>query len=53
MEELREIVLNPVADQAETMWHLDLSKVWPVQELEGSGLQKIERFVQHRIKTVG
>jgi hypothetical protein len=52
LEELREIVLSPVAAKAESMWGLDFSKVWPMKELAGSGMQKIERFVQYRIRTV-
>lgn len=52
LEELREIVLSPAAGKAENMWNLDFGKVWPAKELAGSGLQKIERFVQHRIRPV-
>lgn len=50
LEELREIVRSPDAAKAENMWSLDFSKVWPMKELAGCGLQKIERFVQYRIR---
>ena len=28
---------------------LDISKVWPISELVGSGMQKIQRFVHYRL----
>lgn len=52
LEELREIVLSPLARKAEEMWNLDFSKVWPIKELIDSEMQKIERFVQYRIRPV-
>jgi hypothetical protein len=50
LEELREIVLSPAAEKAENIWSLDFSMVWPIKELAGAGMQKIDRFVQYRIK---
>jgi hypothetical protein len=49
LEELREIVRSPDAAKAEKMWSLDFSKVWPMKELTGCGMQKVERFIQYRI----
>ncbi|MEI6820052.1 MAG: hypothetical protein WCL19_10685 [Verrucomicrobiota bacterium] len=53
LEELREILLRPVAAKAEKMWNLDFDQVWPIEELTGSKMQKIERFVEYRIKVEG
>jgi hypothetical protein len=50
LEELREIVRSPDAAKAENMWSLDFSKVWPMKELAGCGMQKIERFIQYRLR---
>jgi hypothetical protein len=49
LEELREVVMNPLAGKAATMWQLDFAPVWPTKELKSSGMQKILRFVQYRL----
>lgn len=49
LEELREVVMSPDATKAKTIWSLDISKVWPISELVGSGMQKIQRFVHYRL----
>ena len=49
LEELREIVRSPEATKAATIWGLDFTSVWPINDLVKSGMQKIQRFVQHRL----
>jgi len=49
LEELREIVLSPMATRSATMWGVDFTSGWPTADLTASGMQKIQRFVQHRL----
>lgn len=49
MEEVREIVLSPDAVKAERIWTLDLASIWPRESLARCGLQKVLRFVEHRL----
>ena len=50
LEELREVVLSPIAVKAAGMWGLDFYSVWPLNDLTQCGMQKILRFVEHRLK---
>ena len=49
LEELREIVSSPTAAKAARMWGLDFSSVWPLYDMSQCGMQKILRFVEHRL----
>jgi len=49
LEELRDVVTSPLSKKACEMWGFDFGKVWPRGDLESCRLQKIERFVQHRL----
>jgi len=49
LEEIREITNSREAAGAESKWDLDFSLVWPRQEMVDSGLQKVARFLQHRL----
>jgi hypothetical protein len=49
LEEIREITTSREASGAEALWKLDFSQVWPRQELVDSRLQKVARFLQHRL----
>jgi hypothetical protein len=51
LEELLETVTSRHATMAEQRWKLGLGSIWPRDELEASGLQKILRFAQHRLPT--
>ena len=50
LEELRDTVSSPLADKAAAMWGLSFNLVWPMKDLRSCGMQKIERFVAHRLK---
>lgn len=50
LEELLEVLRSADATKAQIMWKLDMSKVWPMKELASSGMQKIDRFLQYRLK---
>ena len=53
LEELREIVRSPEATKAATIWGLDFTSVWPINNLVEFRMQKIQRFVQHRLNPMG
>ena len=33
------------------MWDLAFDLVWPIDDMRDCGMQKIERFVEYRLKT--
>ena len=49
LEELREIVSSPMAFKAAGMWDFNFDFVWPLNDLTQCGMQKILRFVEHRL----
>lgn len=49
LEELREVVFSPAAAQATGMWGFDFISVWPLHDMSECGLQKVLRFVKHRL----
>lgn len=51
LEELRDTVSSPLAEKAATMWDLAFDLVWPIDDMRDCGMQKIERFVEYRLKT--
>jgi len=51
LEELRDTVSSPHAAKAAAMWDFAYDLVWPMDDMRGCGMQKIERFVEHRLKT--
>jgi hypothetical protein len=49
LEEIRGIVLTPMAVRATALWGFDFSTVWPMAELAGCGIDKIEKFARMRL----
>ncbi|MEO1834898.1 MAG: hypothetical protein ABGZ49_05325 [Akkermansiaceae bacterium] len=52
LEELRDTVSSPLAEKAAAMWELTYNPAWPMNDLRNCGMQKLERFVEHRLKTL-
>jgi hypothetical protein len=44
-----EIVASSQAEEAARLWAFDFSKIWPREELESTGNDKISRWLQHRL----
>jgi hypothetical protein len=49
LEEVRTIVLSPMAVRATSLWGFDFTAVWPVDELASCGMEKIEKFTRMRL----
>ena len=49
LEEVRTIVLSPMAVRATALWGFDFTAVWPVDELASCGMEKIEKFTRMRL----
>lgn len=49
LEEVRGIILSPMAARATALWGFDFTAVWPMAELTGCGMEKIERFARMRL----
>lgn len=49
LEEVRSIILSPMAVRATALWGFDFTAVWPMGELTGCGLEKIEKFTRMRL----
>ncbi len=49
LEEVRSIILSPMAVRATALWGFDFKAVWPMDELAGCGMEKIEKFTRMRL----
>ena len=49
LEEIRSIILSPMAVRATALWGFDFTAVWPMEELAGCGIDKIQKFVRMRL----
>jgi hypothetical protein len=49
LEEVRSIILSPMAVRATALWGFDFTAVWPMDELAGCGMEKIEKFTRMRL----
>ena len=46
--EIWPIITSPEAEKAAEKWGFDFTEVWPMDELNTCGLEKIQRFMKHR-----
>lgn len=50
LEEVRSIILSPMAVRATALWGFDFTAVWPMSDLATSGMEKIEKFTLLRLQ---
>ena len=48
LEDVRKIIGSSATEKASAKWGFDFAKVWPMDELNACGLEKIRRFMKHR-----